>query len=239
MGKTFIPRLNEFTEMLKDVNKQHANNIVSVGEQLKHLNHSIEIMKTELKAVKIFQKINNKEKELTDPYEKLEENIKIFEQHIKAYRSIFQNHISDTNQMLGRISGHWGGYVEQVGVEYILNLLRENYGVHTWYQKFKRYWHKSKNVELDLVALSDTHAYIVEVKNQLRPEIINQILSSQDKIKEHLPELEKLQKQSVVMCVHANDEIIINMLKCANVWILKYIGFDNDKQTKVAWEWIQ
>ncbi|OFX42836.1 MAG: hypothetical protein A2046_03670 [Bacteroidetes bacterium GWA2_30_7] len=237
MNKTFLPRLNDFSELFKEVQKQHVQHIMNLSEQQKLLKENISDIKTELKALTILQKLNDKEAEHFQKYTEIENKIQTFEKHIAAFRVVYQQYINDTNFMLGKISCHWGGYIEQIGVEFILNLLRKEYGVHTWYQKYKRYWHKSKNVELDLVALSDTHAYIIEVKNQLKPEVIQQILISQDKINEHIPELSHLTKQPVVMCVHG-DEAILNMLGWANVWVLKYAGFETENQEN-NWEWIQ
>ena len=239
MEKTFLPRLNDFSEKLKEVHKIQANHIISLSDQLKIIKELVADLRQEMK-------LNNARLKLLDQappaiekyYNEINGKIHEFELNAKEFRSIFQSYISDTNIMLGKISGHWGGYIEQVGVEYVLNLLRKDFGVHTWYQKYKRWWHKSQNVELDLVACSDTHAYIIEVKNQLKTDIIAQILTALDKIQEHIPELDHLQKQAIVLCVHAEEITLVNMLQCANVWVFKYAGFDNPKQ-KYEWVWLQ
>lgn len=238
MNKSFVPRLNDFTEKMKEVQKLHVQHILELSEQQKILRECVADMRKDMQIECKTQEINNNINIREYPaYIEMENKLITFEKHIAEFRTNYQNYINDSNFMLGRTSNHWGGYIEQVGVEYILNLLRKEYGVHTWCHKFKRYWDKSKNAEIDLVALNDTHAYIIEVKNQLKPETITQILTTHEKIEKHVPELKRYTKQAVVMCIHADKEIL-KTLNWANVWVLRYEGFELEKQ-KNNWEWLQ
>ncbi len=232
----FIPQLNEFSERLKEMRSAHAEHIVTLGGMQKELQQNQKIMIAGLRL----EAEGNPIAEATIPRQTIEQfmaDCATFEGEVKKLRTIFQQHIDDANIALGGISGLWGGYIENIGVQYMLNSLRKDYGVHTWYQKFKRYWHKSRNVEIDLLALSDTHAYIIEVKNQLKPEGFAQMLTIIDKMEEHLPEYNHLIKQPVMMCMHV-DEHIVNTAVTGGIWILRYKGFDRNKPQN-SFEWVR
>jgi len=236
MYKTFIPNLNEFSKMFKEIQSLHVKHIVDLSEQQKFIREDLKDLRKDLEIESKKQQLNDVNIEQTPKYIEIENKIQTSEKHIAAFRQIYQQYIKDTNTLLGRVSNHWGGYIEQVGVEFILNILRNDYGVHTWYQKYKKYWHKSKNVELDLVAFNDTHVYIIEVKNILKPEAIKQVLTSLDKIKEHVPELNHLIKQPVILCLHADEELL-RMFTLANIWVMKYAGFE-DENPGNDWIWL-
>ena len=159
------------------------------------------------------------------------------ENQAKTFGAIFQNAIDDTNFQLGMLGTHWGGYLEQIGVQFMLNTLRADYGVHTSFQKFKRFWHKTRNVEIDLLALNDTTAYVVEVKNQLKETSFIQMLATLDKIKEKVPEYAHLKIQPVFVCIHA-EEPIIKTATMSNLWIVRYKGFDRDRPID-SFEWMR
>lgn len=236
IDNTFVPRLNDFTEKLKEIQKIHDQHILNLKEQQQFLVEDIKDLRKDLKIESKRQELNNFKLEKYPPYTKLENKIHAFEKQVSIYRTIYKDYINDTNLLLGRISNHWSGYIEQVGVDYIMTVLRKECGAHTFYQKFKRYWHKTRNMDLDLVAISDTHAYIIEVKNQLRPDVVEQILATHNNIEKHVPEFEKLKKQAVVLCIHADEELL-KTLSFANVWVLKYAGFDKKNQ-KNEWKWM-
>lgn len=236
MTEQFVPQLNEFTELLKEMRNAHAAHIVTLSAMQKDLQQNQKIMIAGLRL----ESEGNPIAEATIPRKTIEqfmEDCHTFEEKMKVFRTIFQKQIDDTNIALGGISGLWGGYIENIGVQYMLNSLRKDFGVHTWFQKFKRYWHKSRNVEIDLLALSDTHAYIIEVKNQLKPEGFSQILTILDKMEEHLPEYNHLIKQPIMMCMHV-DEHIMKTAVLGGVWILRYKGFDRDKPQD-SFEWLR
>ncbi len=233
MQSHFIPRLNEFSELMRTVNRLHGKHIVETGEQIKQLKHQFEM---NAKEIYLNHPVGDN-KELKEEYQLFLQKTKELQDHFKAFRVIFQNHVNDTNFQLGMFSTFWGSYIEQKGVEYMLQSLRRDYQVHTWYQKFKKYWHKSRNFEIDLLALSDTHAYLIEVKNQLKKEVIHQVLTNLEKLREQAPEYNHLQKQVIIMCCHAEDDVV-NTLVWGNIWIMRYTGFDTNK-TEESWEWIR
>lgn len=229
MKETFIPALNAFTELLKESYKIHADHIVQLGEMQKHLLAENTRMKQHAELTLEQGRTDNLTKDLIN-------YCTAFEKSAKAYRGIFQSHVDDTNFMLGSISSHWGGYIEKLGVQILLNLLRKDYGVHTFIEHFKRYWHKSKNVEIDLLALSDTHVYIVDVKNQLNENSFKQMLISMEKMKEQVPEYNHLILQPVFFCMHA-EEKVLKVCTIGGLWVLRYKGFDREKPQN-SFEWL-
>ncbi|MFM2224170.1 MAG: hypothetical protein RJA07_372 [Bacteroidota bacterium] len=237
MTENFIPKLNAFTELLKEVNQQQINHAKELSNWLKDLKIECDLMKKQLEL----QVVLNPDIANTPQFQALNNeyinHCKEFEKHIAAFRVIFQNSIDDTNFQLGMLGTHWGGYIEQIGVQFMLNTLRSEHGVHTSFQKFKRYWNKSRNVEIDLLALSDTTAYVVEVKNQLKDTSFMQMLKILDKLKEKVPECANLKIQPVFVCVHAEEQIIRAGVM-ANIWIVRYKGFDRTYPMD-SFEWLR
>lgn len=226
MDTAFLPLLNKFSELLKQGHTQQAKHVVAITNRLKELTKEYEAIKADTLATMETNSVPPPAN-FMNACENFIENRRIFFEKFQAF-------IDQANFMLGKFSNHWGGYIEQMGVEYMLNLLRKDYEVHTWYQKFKKYWHKSRNVEIDLLAMNDSTAYFIEVKNQLKPEVIKQILTILDKIREHCPELHHLKIQPIIMCIHA-DENLIKTLNCGGIWIYKYSGLQGAKSEK-SWE---
>ena len=228
MQEAFIPQLNEFTELLKSVHGIHAAYIKELAAWQK------EIREEHAMLADTGLLPNDAGSAALQLYKERHAD---FEKSMKAFRTIFQQQIDDTNIMLGRISGHWGGYIESIGVQYMLNMLRKEHGVHTYIEKFKRLWGKTKNVEIDLLATSDTHLYIGEVKNQLKPETFSQMLIIMEKIKEKLPEYSHLKIQPIFFCMHA-EERIVNATMSGGLWILRYKGFDRENPQQ-SFEWLR
>jgi hypothetical protein len=235
-NELFTNRLGAFIELLKDTQKRHAEYTLRLGEWQKNMLDENSRMQR-LAAVKLELNEVSDYDQQQEFFQQQIEDAKEFEKAAKAFRTIFQRHIDDTNFQLGMYSSHWGGYIEGLGVQYMLNTLRKEHGVHTSFQKFKRYWHKSKNVEIDLLAVSDTHAYIVEVKNQLKEETFVQMLKILDKIKEKVPEYAHLKMRPVFVCMHA-EEKIIRTATMGGLWILRYKGFDRDSPID-SFEWLR
>ena len=235
-NEIFITRLSAFMEMLKDTHKVHVEHIVRLGEwQKKLMDENTQIQKQAAIELEL-----SKMPGYPQPVEFFQQQIedaREFEKAAKAFRTIFQQHIDDTNFQLGMYSTHWGGYIEALGVQYMLTTLRRDHGVHTSFQKFKRFWHKSKNVEIDLLAISDTHAYIVEVKNQLKEDTFIQMLKILDKIKEKVPEYAHLQLRPVFVCIHAEEQIV-RSATLGGVWIVRYTGFDRESPID-SFEWLR
>jgi hypothetical protein len=230
MTEKFVPTLNQFTVLLKQNYALHL-------EHIRHLelnaNALISQLKTTIEVVK--------ENDTTEINQLLNVpdyvgHLKILQRQINDTKQDYWTYIKATNTMLGSFSNHWGGYIENIGVQYLLNLLRMEYGVHTTIQKYKRWWHKSKNVEIDVVGLSDTHLFIGEVKNQLKEESLKQLFTILEKIKEKVPEYANLQPQPIFVCVHA-ENTAIEICKTANIWVARYCGFDAENPID-DFEWI-
>lgn len=236
MTRDFIPRLNAFTELMKDSNHAHAEHIIRMGEQLKTLKSEYELLKKQLSDdIKSKPVLGNRSfhTEMSEFLTYCNE----FERHFKAFRTLFQQSISDTNLQLGTLSSHWSGYLEQMGVQYMLHTLRKDWGVHTSFQKFKRHWLKNRNVEIDLLALSDECAYVVEVKNQLKEQTFVQMLNTINKIRDKIPEYKHLRIQPVFICVHAEEDTVRKTI-LGNLWIVRYKGFDHENPED-TFEWLR
>lgn len=233
MKESFIPRLNEFTELLKAAHALHADNIKRLGAWQKELYDENEKLRQQLKSQYAEHQYRNPAG--TNAIAKQLSYTNSFKEASKEGREYFQQLLQDTNEQLGSFSSHWGSYIEALGVQFMLGELKRDHQVHTTIQKFKRWWHKSRNVEIDLLALSDTHAYIVEVKNQLKEDTFKQMLTVLEKIREKVPEYAHLQMQPVFVCVHA-EEKMINTTTMSGVWIIRYKGFDPiDPQHEFEW----
>ena len=236
MNEVFVPKLNAFIELLKETQQIHVDHLMLLSRwqlALRDGGSELEkVLRFSLMNDALTEEASNAIAGLTANHQ----NVALFEKSLKAYREIYRQHIEDTNFQLGMFSTHWGGYIENLGVQYMLNSLRKEYGVHTSFQKFKRYWHKSRNVEIDLLAISDTHAYVVEVKNQLKPAAFIQMLTILDKIKQKVPEYAHLQLQPVFFCVHAAEDIV-RSTTMAGLWIVRYKGFDRTGATD-SFEWL-
>jgi hypothetical protein len=223
MQTPFIKKLNELIELHKIATKSHI-------EFVKELSTIFNDIRAEIKLS--LQSFQTKE-----PKQKLDLNNDALPEHIKTYlefKEINKNYqkdfgqlIDQTNTVLGAISNHWGSYLEDLAVKRCIVYLKQDWQVHTCYQKYNKTWGKNKQVELDMIALSDTHIYITEVKNQLNDNALYSILKNIDKINEHLEEFAHLKKQLIVICLYA-DEATVEKLRIAGVWILRYMGFDTE-----------
>lgn len=225
MRENFIPRLNEFTELLKLAYARHAETIVELGDMQKELLDKNGKLREDLKALYDVKKYSDPQ--VANRLANLLTYTSCWRASVTEERQAFQLFIRRTNEQLGSFSSHWGSYLESLGVQYMLNSLKKDHGVHTSIQKFKRWWHKSRNVEIDLLALSDTHAYVVEVKNNLKEETFKQMLTVLDKIREKIPEYAHLRLQPVFVCMHAEEKIVQTSLM-GGIWIVRYCGFDPD-----------
>jgi Archaea bacterial proteins of unknown function len=236
MTTDFIPRLNDFSELMKLNNRLHAEHIVKLGNALKNLRSEYLLLKQQVgEDLKSKEVVNNRalHAEMTQFLAYCTE----FEKQSKIFRELFQQSINATNLQLGMISSHWGGYLEQIGVQYMLNVLKKEYGVHTSFQKYKKYWLKNHNVEIDLLALSDKCAYVVEVKNQLKEQTFIQMLTIIDKIRDKFPEYKRLKIQPVFVCIHATDDMVKTAIM-GNLWMVRYKGFDRENPED-NFEWLR
>jgi hypothetical protein len=234
MREIFIPQLNEFTELQKQTHKVHVEYIMSLSKWQNNLLEQNQKLKERWKTMTKPALVNDKEyKAFIDEQLAI---CNIFAQEIKKLRVVFGDHIEDTNFMLGKISNHWGGYVESIGVRYLVDYLRKQYGTHTFFEKFRRYWHKSRNVEIDLLATSETHVYIVEAKSQLKIEHLAKFQKMLDKFKENVPQYGHLIPQPILFCIHTSDEVLAEA-KAQDWWILRYKDFDRENPSK-SFEWL-
>lgn len=220
MNESFIPRLNAFSEKLKEVSGYHEDQLIALtkGLQLIRSQHA--------------QLTNNKrpipQRAAVSP--QWQEFIKAsqeFERSAQAYHHLLQQHIRDTNVELGLFGNHWGGYIETKGVEFLLNWLRSECGVQLSFQKYKRWWGESKNLEIDLLAISETHLYVAEVKNQLKSAHFGQMQKNLETLKEKAPQYAHLIVQPIFVCLHLGTAVLNNKL-LPDAWIVRYKGFDPD-----------
>lgn len=235
MKEVFLPQLNEFTELLKETRKIHTDYIIQLSDWQKELLHQNQ-------KLIISWQMADKPPLMNDSAFKafIQEQLtycKDFEKKVKAFRVVYSDHIEDTNFMIGKLSNHWGGYIESIGVLYLLNSLRKQFAVHTFIEKFKRYWHKSRNVEIDLLAFNDTHIYIVEAKSQLKEEHLDQFQKILSKFKENVPEYSHLTIQPIIFCIHASPAVIEQEL-AKDWWVLRYKNFDRVNPQN-SFEWLR
>jgi hypothetical protein len=229
--KDYTEKLNEFSELLKEVSAYHEEHNRQMSQQhgilVNYHNHVV--AQAEITAG-----------------EEIKENLALqaftetcfaFEKQMIATHAMFKIILKDTNAVLGSYSNQWGSHLEQVAVSFFLEHLRSEFGVHTWFQKFKRYWHKSKNVELDLLAHNDQVAYIVEVKNQLKIEHLLQIDQMKLKLDEHAPEFKHLKKQFIMMCLHCEPQMMDQFDD--DIWIMKYREPTDNESAAKSWEWVK
>lgn len=235
MNEEFIPKMNEFIELLKETSRLHAENITRLSAFQNELSTENERLTKAIKKQQL--EMDDKGYKLSHLLEHQLKACAEFKEAVNESRAAFQHLINDTNQQLGKFSSYWGGYIETIGVFYMLNTLKKEYGVHTTFQKFKRWWNKSRNVEIDLLAISDTHAYIIEVKNQLKEETFKQMLTVLEKIKEKIPEYNHLKLQPVFICMHA-EEKIVQTSTMGGIWVIRYKGFD-PSDPKDEFEWLR
>lgn len=235
MKENFVPRLNEFTELLKSVYAMHAENIVKLGKVQKDLRAQNDKLREEIKKTRELKQYN--EKQMNRQLSQLYNLSSVWQGAMGEQRKAFQYFIHRTNEQLGSFSSHWGSYLETLGVQYMLNTLKKDFGMHTSIQKFKRCWHESRNVEIDLLGISDTHAYVVEVKNKLKEETFKQMLITLDKIKEKIPEYAHLTLQPVIICMYAEEQVV-NTSLLSGVWIVRYCGFDPEN-ARDEFEWLR
>ncbi|TKC57612.1 hypothetical protein FBD94_20245 [Pedobacter hiemivivus] len=231
----FPAKLNAFTELLKSTQKSHVTHLLQMVDWQKSLKNTHQTLLKLLNQPDIPTALADN-KELQNLIPDYKQEVLDFEESAKAFRVLFNQHINDTNYQLGMFSSHWGSYIESLGVQYMLNYLRKHHGVHTSFQKYKRFWHKTRNVEIDLLALSDTHAYVIEVKTQLKPETFTQLQKIIDKLGAQVPEYAQLQLQPVIVCVHA-DESTLASAALKGIWVVRYKGFDRPNAID-GFEWL-
>jgi hypothetical protein len=191
MHEQFVPQLNEFIELLKKTQTMHVDYIVKLSDLQKELRYENEKLKKSWQLEDKPVLVN--EGEFLEFIQKQVQYCQDLEKQLKLFRGFYKDHIEDTNLMLGRVSNHWGGYIESIGVQYLLNYLRKNHQAHTFIEKFKRYWHKSRNIEIDLLALSNSHVYHVEVKTHLKSEFLIPLQVNLSKFKENVLEYSHLE----------------------------------------------
>jgi hypothetical protein len=224
--ENFIPALQNFTQLVKQARQEHAHFLTDFIKKLHNLK---ELIKEEEE-----QTLQNIDTGDTALQTKCRLAFVEFLKTRHDFRGQFKNFIDDTNFMLGKFTNHWGGYIEQMGVVYMLNLLRKEYSTNQSYEKYRKHWGVNGNIELDLVALNKTTMYIVEIKNQLKAEVIIQIINNINKIKENCPEFAAYKIQPIVMCVEI-DEHLFNTITCAGIWIYKYNASNGAKSNK-SWD---
>lgn len=236
MNELFIPRMNRFIELFSNASKMHAEHVRRLQYWQRELNKENKQMIGELQH-------GMSEAHMADEksiYEKMQDYLAYcndFEEYAKSLRGIFQEYINDCNHGLGTLGNHWGRYVELLGVQYMLHKLRKYCGIHTSYQKFERVWEDKEQVEIDLLAVSDTHVYVVEVKSHLKEDTFIQMLYILDKIRNKIPEYSHLKIQPVFVCTYA-DEDIIHTTTLSGLWIVRYNNFNPDRPQK-NFEWLR
>ena len=236
INEIFVPRINRFIELFKDASYMQGQQIMRLrnwqAELKKENNLLIAQLRTGIKEARI-AKEELIYRDMLDILKYCED----FEKNAKPIRDTFQKYINDLNYGLGTLSSHWGGYVEKLGVQFMLNTLRKDFGIHTSFQKFERFWDNKETVEIDLLAISDTHAYVVEVKSHLREDTFIQMLYILDKIRNKIPEYNHLKIQPVFVCIYAEEAIVRSTL-LSGLWIVRFDNFNPDKPQK-NFEWLR
>jgi hypothetical protein len=222
----FDAYLNRFNTQLKEMTADHVKYIRKISEWQQELRKSTKDLLHEVQ-------VGVKKLELYDQEDKIPTLLNYgaigiqLEKSQKIYQNIFQQHIDETNKIFGSYSSHWGNYIESVGVEAALTFLKKEKEIHTSLQKFTRHLNKTR-VTIDLIALSETHCYIVDVKNQLKIEHFQAIDKNLYKLRQIAPEYHHLMFQPILVCFHADPFMIDYISENKEVWILRYHGFDRE-----------
>lgn len=225
----FENKISVFITLLKQATKIQAEHIVTLSKKHQELWASQKELRSENRE------LSTEELELDQQWNTFLEQCTVFENQMKVAKNYFQEHIKLSNVELGSFSNMWGSYIEQLAVLHFMNVLRTELEVDTYMQKLKRYWGKNRNVEVDILATNKDTAFLIEVKNQLKPEHIKQILTTCDKIEEFFPELNKFKLQPIIMCINCDDEVI-EEYKNKTIWVMQYIE-NTDNNVKPDWVW--
>lgn len=223
----FDAYLNRFNTRLKEMTATHVSYIRKMNEWERALRASTQDILHQIQ-------VGVKRLELNDDSDKIQSLLTYgalgiqLEKSEQAFHKIFQQHIDETNKVFGAFSSHWGSYIESVGVIHVLNYLQKHREVHTSCQQFNRKKDKQR-VSIDLLALSDTYCFVIDVKNQLKVEHLDSLDKNVSKLRAIAPEYHHLVMQPVLVCFHA-DPFMINYLAKDNqsTWILRYHGFDKE-----------
>ena len=226
--KKFEKNISFFITLLKQATKLQAEHITTLGKKFQEL---FQINK----ELKIENKVISKDFVDSEQWNLFLDQCSVFENQMKVARNYFQEHIKLSNAELGAFSNMWGSYIEQLAVLHFMNVLRAELGVNTYMQKLKRFWGKNKNVEVDILALNDDTAFLIEVKNQLKPEHLKQVLTTCEKIEEFFPELKSFKLQPIIMCINSDDEIIEEFSN-KKIWVMQYVE-NSENTTKSNWIW--
>ena len=231
----FEAYLNRFNTHLKEMTADHVKYIRKLSEWQSELRKSTKDLIHEVQ-------VGIKKAEINDETERIETllnygaiSIQLEKAQIK-YHDIFQQHIDETNKIFGAYSSHWGSYIESVGVAAALVFLKKDREIHTSLQRFTRHMSKIR-VTIDLLALSETHCYIVDVKNQLKIEHFHAIDKDLYKLRQIAPEFHHLMFQPILVCFHADPFMIDYIAENKEVWILRYHGFDKE-EPKNTFSWL-
>jgi hypothetical protein len=230
----FEAYLNRFNTHLKEMTAHHVKYIRKMGDWQRELRIATDDFLHQVQVGAKRMEINDQADKIQSllPYGALGMQLEAAQ---KAFRKIFEQHIDETNKIFGAYSGHWGGYIENVGIQQALVYLQKNKEVHTSLQKFTRKMNKVR-VTIDLIALSETHCYIVDVKNQLKVEHFPAFDKNLYKLREIAPEYHHLIMQPILVCFHADPFMIDYMKDNQSVWILRYHGFDKENpQNTFSW----
>lgn len=225
----FENKISVFITLLKQATKIQAEHIVTLGKQHQELWASQKELKNENKNSSNIDALK------AEQWNTFLEQCTVFENQMKVAKNYFQEHIKLSNAELGSFSNMWGSYIEQLAVLHFMNVLRTELEVDTYMQKVKRFWGKNKNVEVDILALNKDTAFLIEVKNQLKPEHLNQVLTTCEKIEEFFPELKSFKLQPIIMCINFDESIVEDYIN-KNIWVMQYIESTNNK-VKPDWVW--
>ena len=231
----FDAYLNRFSTQLKEMTADHVKYIRKLSEWQFELRKSTKELLHEIQ-------VGVKKLELNDQEDKIPTLLSYgaitiqLEKSQKTYQTIFQQHIDETNKIFGSYSSHWGSYIERVGVEAALVFLKKDVEINTSLQKFTRNLNKVR-VTIDLIATSETHCFIVDVKNQLKVEHFHAIDKNLYKLRQIAPEFHHLVFQPILVCFHADPFMIDYISENKEVWILRYHGFDKENP-KNAFSWL-
>jgi hypothetical protein len=231
----FEAYLNRFNTRLKDMTATHVKYIRKMGEWERQLRASTKDILHEIQ-------VGVKRLELHDETDKIQLLLNYgalgiqLEKAEQTFHKIFEQHIDETNKIFGAFSSHWGSYIESVGVIHVLNYLQKHRGVHTSYQQFNRKMDKQR-VSIDLVALSATHCYVIDVKNQLKVEHLVSLEKNLWKLRAIAPEYHHLVMQPILVCFHADPAMENYLQEHQSTWVLRYHGFDKE-QPKNSFSWL-
>ncbi|NIG54155.1 hypothetical protein [Chitinophaga sp. Cy-1792] len=231
-SEKFIPRLNEFKELLREIHKlhqQHSQNFQQWHRNIeRECQQLLQQMNTGINAIAADNKY----------FESMLSNLSHcmeLQEALTTFSDVFNEYIEDTNEVLGQFSNHWNGHLETLSIKYLEKSLQHEYSTHTFIQKYKHTIPNTEILEADHIAISDTTCFVSHFDNPVFSSLLPDTLTIQSYANTLIPGTSHLHLQPVIICIQPNETLFQKALSL-NCWVLKYEGFDPET-ARHAFQW--